>query len=148
MAMGASARARKGAKVSRLEHLKGGPHHRQVQMAVDPGAAMSRNVLDYRRHAAGQQTVKRRAAEHGHLRGPGPKARSPITAWVSGNRRSRHGAQSASKPRANQFVGDQAWFSLTASAALADRAHRGRRSLGRAALPRQGGFSRCTRPPS
>ena len=38
-------------------------------MAVAPRAAVARNVLDYRQHASGNQPLRRRAAQRGHLIG-------------------------------------------------------------------------------
>jgi len=110
---------------------------------------MSRNVLDYRRHAAANRPSSAARPKHGHLRGPG--AKSAVADHRVGLRQSQVQARRAIgvETQGHQFVGDQAVVQLDGlGRGLRIARIEGAEGLGGAALPRQGGFSRCTRPPS
>ena len=80
-----------GREITTSELLRRGGDHRQLEMAVDHRAAMTRQVLDHRRHAAGEQTLRRSAAASSATRrGSAEKERLPMASVMLGRRHVEH----------------------------------------------------------
>ena len=77
IAQGRSCNRKKRLKIRVQQGIQACPHDRQFVVAVNPGPAMPRQMLDDRDHAFGQQSVRdggREFPDHRRITGKGPIA--------------------------------------------------------------------------
>ena len=127
------------------------PDHRQLEMAVDHRAAMTRQMLDHRRYAAGQQPLGK-GSRPARPRGAGSaeKERLPMASVMPGVATSSTGAQSTSIPTSRRSCAISRPSSRAASRPAALIVGRQPADIARppAEARHSGGRRRITRPPS